>query len=203
LAKQKGLDIFRLQEVLASGAIADLFEARRRGIQIDRERFQRFLGLGPFLSDTFTLTINYGTLEEPTMVSEMANRGNFDWGVDEETFPSRPLSTIRHGEHSWEGRLFDPRRESISRGEAEWMARQQFPDWQQAQLDQLLAFSHQFPEEQRRSVIFAVGIKGDSRHYYLNGDDRQRGIGCCERYRRFGSGLSCRYLLVRKLIKPT
>lgn len=148
--RQKCMTPERWQRILSSGIFADLCDPEARFDQ--RNSVRRALGLEFLVPDRFKLCTEGRTFDQ------LIAAGGYSWvqgEIKEKFFPIACDNT------KFEGALFRvPRIESYATPETMISLMQEEATsrpWRPAKLEHLLAFGEQFPDEQRKLHIAALG----------------------------------------------
>lgn len=149
---QQGVTDPVLQHYLEYGLIADISMAMAIGsIPHNRQSLQSFLGLTP-IPKSATIVVNYSY-----DLGMMIEAGKYDWH-SKDIIPKR-FRMIRDGIVEFEPNLVVPVKKGMSSDDAEAYIKSldATNPWEPAKIEHLLSFGAQFPIEQRKYPIVALG----------------------------------------------
>lgn len=152
LLDQKDMTPERFQFLLGTGVFADIFDSS--ATFADRDLWRNAFGLGKLVPDVIILPIDYSKSLE-----QMIAAVNYDWKNDELTAKRFPI--VGEGVVEYEFRYFHFNRNVSSETAVDLIKREDVENpWYPAKLEHLLAFGENFPEEQRKFPIVALGSVG-------------------------------------------
>lgn len=196
LIQQKNNDRDSLTALVQTGLLSDLLEARNIH-SIDRDEFRKLIGLGNLIPNKIILSIDY-----TKSLEEMIAAGNYDWKDEKLTAKRFPI--VGEGIVEYEFRYFHFNRGVSSETAVDLIKKEDSENpWEPAEPEHLLAFGENFPKEQLKFPIVALGSVGK-----VGGE---RSVPCLDRRgseRHLGlywfgldRGGSYRFLAVRKVTR--
>jgi hypothetical protein len=185
----------RFQTVLGSGILSDVFE--EKATLSNRFAVRQALGLDPLPYEPIVLIVDYNqTLEQ------MIAAGRYDWTSSDITVKRFPIEG--KGVVEFEAILFHFDK-NISSGKVKCQIEE--AGWQVGNIEHLLSFGANYPEEQRKYTIIGLGYPSGFIGWryisLLDKNDSKRilssfiywcGFDCCNYYR---------FLAVRKKVSQT
>lgn len=199
LIGQKNDDKDDLTALVETGLLADLLEASNVW-SVDRNEFRKLLGLCPVVPDVIILSVDYTRPWEEMIASGKYDRVNKDLTV--KRFP-----IVGEGIVEYQFRYFHFKRRHISSKTAVELIKKEDCEnpWEPAKIEHSLVYGENFPEEQYKFPIVALGSVGevddDPCVSYLGEDGSGRNLNLA----RCGGGFDgrCRFLAVRKVSRTS
>ncbi len=153
LLDQKDMTPERFQFLLGTGVFADIFDSS--ATFADRDLWRNAFGLGKLVPDVIILPIDY-----TKSLEQMIANGRYDWKNSDITAKHSPI--VGEGVVEYEFRYFHFNRNVSSETAIDLIKKEDSENpWEPAKTEHLLAFGENFPDEQRKYPIVALGSVGE------------------------------------------